>query len=273
MTTTNTVTISAETVDLDEWTLQAVSEVKRSPGSIEARLQLFKLYCVQADWDRALRQLDTLVKIEPESKRQSELYKNLLLSERMRELVLSGEREAGSLEGQLPAWTESLQRANALYAAGQEAEGEVQRAQALNEASARAGHGEMLGDFEWLADGDERLGPICEFICAGGYRWVPFADIELLKVSAPQGLMDLVWAPAQLVVNGKTWHGYVPARYPVQSDSDTVFKTGLETAWQQQGEGRYIGQGRKMWISNVGEYSVFEAGEIQFGAVGDEGEA
>lgn len=263
--TTNTVTIGIETLELSDLIAQAVSEVKRQPGNAEVRLRLFKLYCVQADWDRALRQLATLIKIEPESQRQCELYKNLLSGERLREAVLSGERQAGSLAGQLPEWTQSLQLANALYASGQYEQGELQRQQALEAAPMQAGHSEPLGNFLWLADGDDRLGPVCEFICAGGYRWVPFADIQSLQVNAPQGLIDLVWAPAQLEVNGQTWRGFIPARYPLLPQSEEQeFKTGLKTAWQQQGLGRYIGEGRKMWVSSAGECSLFEAGEIQF---------
>lgn len=271
---TNTVTIGVENLALNDLIAQAVAEVKRMPSDTEARLRLFKLYCVQADWDRALRQLDTLIKLEPELQRQCELYKNLLLSELLRETVLSGEREAGSLEGPLPEWTQSLQQANTLYTAGQYQQGEAQRLQALEAAQAQPGHCETLGDFLWLSDGDERLGPVCEFICAGGYRWVPFADIQSLQVNAPQGLMDLVWAPAKLEVKGKTWSGYLPSRYPLalQSD-DQEFKTGLKTAWQQQGAGRYIGQGRKMWVSSAGECSVFEAGEIQFGPLNHDSQA
>ncbi|WP_431224284.1 type VI secretion system accessory protein TagJ [Serratia sp. L9] len=98
--------------------------------------------------------------------------------------------------------------------------------------------------------------------------------MQSLQVNAPQGLMDLVWAPAQLEVKGKTWSGYLPARYPLPPKSDEpMFKTGLKTTWQQQGSGRYIGQGRKMWISNTGECSLFEAGKIQFDPLNHERQA
>ncbi|WP_431224283.1 hypothetical protein ACQ86O_04460 [Serratia sp. L9] len=185
--TTNIVTIGLETLELNEWTTQAVSEVKRMPANIEARLRLFKLYCVQADWDRALHQLDTLLKIDPELQRQCELYKNLLLSERLRETVLSGDREAGSLEGQLPEWTQLLQRANALYTSGQYEQGEALRLHALEAAQAQAGHCEVLGSFLWLIDGDERLGPVCEFICAGAIAGCPLPICNHCRLTPHRG--------------------------------------------------------------------------------------
>lgn len=267
--TQNVVTPGSDKLELDDWVVKAVSWVKREPVNIEARLELCKLYSLQADWDRALQQLSTVVKIEPEAQRQAELFKNLILSERLREAVLCGEREARSLEGELPDWVQQLQRANRLYASGKESEGQSSRLRALENAPARGGHSEALGTFEWLADGDDRLGPVCEFICAGGYRWIPFAEMNALEVKAPAGVTDIVWAPATLTLD-KPVHGFIPARYPITARSDCQFKTGLQTQWQLQGQDRYWGTGRKMWISSVGECSLFEGGKITFDAVKNE---
>ncbi|PKH20117.1 ImpE family T6SS protein Cts1E [Enterobacterales bacterium CwR94] len=263
------VTLSESTLALDEWVANAIVDVKRTPGQLEARWQLVKLYCLQADWDRAMRQLDTLLKIEPECQRQVDLYRNLILSERLRTAVLVGEREAVTVEGALPEWAAQLVQSNALYANADYAQGEKMRQLALENASALQGQSESLGQFEWLADSDDRLGPVCEFICAGGYRWIPFSSLDSLHVSAPKGLNDLVWAPATARVNGQNWLGYIPARYPVTLDDDQKVKAGLETHWIEQGA-RFIGAGRKMWLSNVGECSLFEAGAIEANTADEE---
>ncbi|WP_158513791.1 type VI secretion system accessory protein TagJ [Serratia inhibens] len=259
-------------LELDDRISAVCSWIKREPGNIEARLQLVKLYCFQAEWDRALLQLDTLLKIDPETQRQVELYKNLIFSERLRDSVLSGGHEACLLEGTLPDWVQELQRANAFYAVGQEERGKACRLQALENAPMSAGHSETLGEFTWLADGDDRLGPICEFICAGGYRWVPFSGINALVVNTPKGLTDLVWASATLMLD-KPVHGFIPARYPLMAQKDHKFKTGSQTQWQQQGQERYVGHGRKMWMSSAGECALFEAGNITFNRVKSEHEA
>ncbi|MGQ8775425.1 type VI secretion system accessory protein TagJ [Serratia sp. NA_112.1] len=258
--------------ELEDWVSGVSRWIKSEPGNIEARLQLFKFYCFQAEWDRALLQLDTLLKIAPETQRQVELYKNLIFSERLRDSVLSGRREACSLDGTLPDWMQKLHRANAFYAAGQDERGEACRLQALENAPMSAGHCEALGEFTWLADGDDRLGPICEFICAGGYRWVPLSGINALVVNPPLGLLDLVWAPATLMLD-KPVHGFIPARYPLMEQKDHKFKTGSQTQWQLQGSERYVGNGRKMWMSSGGECALFEAGNITFNRVESEHEA
>lgn len=243
--------------------VQAIADVKAQPGNSDVRMQLFKLYCLQADWDRALRQLDIVAKTESESQRQCELYKNLILSERLRAMVMAGEREAGHFGEALPEWCGQLLKANALYQAGDVNDAEQCRHQALESADSLTGQSEGLGQFDWIADGDDRLGPVCEFISAGGYRWVPFSEIESLTVEQPNGLTDLVWAPATLVVKGRTHKGYLPARYPVSKTSEAGLLLGTLTEWQSCDGGRYIGQGRKMWITSNGECSLFEAGEIR----------
>ncbi|MGV3346275.1 type VI secretion system accessory protein TagJ [Enterobacteriaceae bacterium LUAb1] len=262
--TAMSITTALKTSTLQDWIIQAIANVKATPGNIETRLQLFKLYCVDANWNKAMHQLETLFKLDPEFQRQGELYKNLLLSEKMREEVLTGKRSPGVLDGDLPAWVQLLQQANQKYAEEECVQGEALRQQALNDAEARAGRSEKQGEFSWLADGDERLGPICEFICAGGYRWVPFAEIDSLQVAEPKGIIDLVWAPAQIVVREQTWHGYLPARYPLNSESEDQLKLGLKTEWLHKEESRYEGQGQKMWMTSDGEYSLFEAGDIHF---------
>jgi len=66
--------------------------------------------------------------------------------------------------------------------------------------------------FEWIADGDSRLGPLLEVILEGRYVWVPFCRIKRVNIERPADLRDLVWAPAQFVwTNG----GEASATFPV----------------------------------------------------------
>lgn len=115
----NTLRISAENEDICELSESLIAKVKAEPANIELRFQLVKLYCLQADWERAYKQLTTILSIEKEATRQVELYKNLLLSERLREQVLRGERAPCGLEGGLPEWCEDLHKANEYYAVGE----------------------------------------------------------------------------------------------------------------------------------------------------------
>ncbi|WP_162271053.1 type VI secretion system accessory protein TagJ [Morganella psychrotolerans] len=126
--------------------------------------------------------------------------KNLVFSEILREEILKGKREPMTLQQELPEWMKSIWEANKLLIENKLDKSEALRLQAFENAPAVGGSGETIGDFAWMADNDSRLGPICEFIVAGGYRWVPFADIETINIVKPRDLLDLIWIHAQVKV-------------------------------------------------------------------------
>ncbi|WP_330982212.1 MULTISPECIES: type VI secretion system accessory protein TagJ [Enterobacterales] len=237
--------------------------LKKHPSDHEARRALASLWCIEEDWDKALLQADTLVKLEDAMSNQGELLKNLILSEMMRKKVLAGERKASQLEETSPAWLALLHQANQACFREEHEKADELRFQAFELAPVTSGQSEKLGAFEWIADGDGRLGPVCEFICAGGYRWVPFEHIRSLTVGAPQSLLDLLWIPATLDTGARKWNGYLPARYPGTAQSQSM-KLGDETHWHQQSLMLTIGEGRKMWVTEQDEFSIMESGKLTF---------
>lgn len=262
----NTINLSEllKNSSLTEKQADVIAQLKAKPTDTDARELLFKLYCLDGLWQKALVQLETLVKFVPDMVKQAELYKNLVLSERLREEVLAGKRAPGTLSDALPEWVTLMQQANHCLHEGDDSQSEDLRQLALSQAPESAGESSDGAAFSWMADSDGRIGPACEFISAGGYRWVPFADIQLMKVSKPKNILDLVWAPAQLTVNDKIWYGYVPARYPLTADVDNDTKLGFKTEWEQLTETLYIGSGRKMFITDQNEYVLFDIEEFRF---------
>ena len=241
-----------------------IATLKSKPADTNARELLFKLYCLAGLWQKALLQLETLTKFAPDMTKQAELYKNLVLSETLREDVLAGKRDRGTLGNPLPEWAVLMQQANQHLHEGDYSQSEELREQALSQAPESAGENSSATPFSWIADSDSRIGPVCEFISAGGYRWVPFADVQLMTISKPKNITDLVWAPAQLTVNNKVWYGYIPARYPLSLDADNDTKLGLKTEWSQPADSLYIGSGRKMFITDQNEYALFDIEEFRF---------
>ncbi|CNH98937.1 type VI secretion system accessory protein TagJ [Yersinia pekkanenii] len=263
MNTTN-LTELLKSSSLTEIQSEVIAKLKAKPTDTDARELLFKLYCLGGLWQKALLQLETLTQIAPDMTKQAELYKNLVLSERLREEVLAGKRGPGTLGNALPEWVALMQQANQCLHQGDYPQSEEFRQQALSQAPESAGESSSATSFSWIADSDGRIGPVCEFISAGGYRWVPFADVQLMKVSKPTNITDLVWAPAQLTVNNKVWYGYIPARYPLGTDADNDTKLGLKTEWDQPADSLYIGSGRKMFITDQTEYALFDVEEFRF---------
>lgn len=260
----NSLTQALKTSPLEEIQKQILAQVKAHPQDLQARDALFKLYCIDGAWDKALAQLQTLVLIDDELTKRAELYKNLVFSEMQRQQVLRGEREAATLKNSMPAWMLELQQANSEYYQGKQQQADNARLAAFSRAAESAGSSATLGKFSWIADSDGRLGPVCEFICAGGYRWLPYSSIQQLSVSAPQDLLDLIWLPATIQAEGESWYGYIPARYPLEPDDDQAIKLGFKSLWRQLSEQLTTGHGRKVLITENSEQSIMEVGEIVF---------
>lgn len=226
-----TLTETLKTSSLNNLLEQVLSQVKASPDDLKAREVLFKLYCVDGAWDSALLQLQTLSLLDEEMKKQCELYKNLVFSEMQRTQVLSGERLAATLQGICRSgWrnytrpTDNIARAIWRYRISRD----LKPLNLLRKAVVKVIPRANLR----IADSDGRLGPVCEFICAGGYRWLPFSEVQQLRISKPKDLIDLLWTQASVNVAGEEYFGFIPARYPIMADD------GGTISWGQRQSGR-----------------------------------
>ena len=86
-------------------------------------------------------------------------------------------------------------------------------AQAFEKADARSGRINDEG-FEWLADADQRFGPVFEVIFNGQYYWVPMSRVRALRTEEPTDLRDLVWLPAEIEwINDTKIMVMLPSRY------------------------------------------------------------
>jgi type VI secretion system protein ImpE len=119
--------------------------------------------------------------------------------------------------------------------------------------------------FEWIADADVRLGPVCEAIVNGKYYWIPFERLTRIEVEAPTDLRDLIWAPAKLTFqNGGEQVAFLPARYPgseVSQDDD--IRLSCKTEWRDLGSDTHVGMGQRMLATDSGETAILEARLIE----------
>ncbi|ELY7393119.1 ImpE family T6SS protein Cts1E [Cronobacter universalis] len=243
---------------------EAIARVKAQPDNSAARELLVKFYCIEGDWRRALAQLEIVKQLDTEYTKRVELYKNLVMSELLRIRVLAGEIAPAALDTQMPEWVALLHEANRRFTAGDNPEAERLRHQAFDLAPSTAGEGDDVAPFSWIADSDGRLGPVCEFICAGGYRWVPFAALRELKIFRPVDVLDLLWLPAQATLASGQFQGYIPARYPLMADATQETKLGSLTDWQHVSDSLWIARGRKMLITDSAEYALPDIRELRF---------
>ncbi|MFP6562324.1 type VI secretion system accessory protein TagJ [Paraburkholderia sp. B3] len=237
--------------------------IRSQPAVADHRWMLFQLLCVMEQWERAIQQLQIFAQLSPGQAQVAQAYRDLIRAERWRAKVMGGLAQPGFVIDP-PSWAQGLVEALRLGAAGEPDAADDMREAALDQAPLTSGLG-AAHPFEWIADSDSRLGPVCEVITAGRYRWLPFSDISAWELGRPTALVDLVWAPCSIaLVDGSTVRGFMPARFPAIADTthddatQDALRLGNTTIWAAAGRTGVIAQGRKTWATSVGDIGLFE---------------
>src|SRR5262245_44969063 len=207
--------------------------VRTQPGVAKVRVFLFQLLCVLGQWERARTQLKVLSDLDASTLAMVNVYGRALSCEILREEVFAGRRTPLILGEPLP-WMAMLVEALEMESQGAYTKACEIRARAMEQALAVPGSIDGA-PFEWIADADPRLGPVCEMLIDGKYYWVPFERIELLAIEKPHDLRDVVWLPANVrLTNGGEWAALIPARYPgSEDDTDNAVRVGRKTVWNE----------------------------------------
>jgi len=238
------------------------TRVRGAPENPELRVFLFQLLCVQGDWERARDQLRVVAELAPTALPLVHVYGTAITCELLRRDVFAGTRTPLVMGEPLP-WLASLLQALAAEAQGRAAEAGTVRAQALEDAVAVPGTIDGK-PFDWLADADSRIGPVCEAIIDGKYYWVPFERIASVVLEAPADLRDVVWARAQLrLTNAGEIAALIPARYPgSEAGDDDAIRLARKTAWDEVAPGVFHGRGQRMLATDDGEFSLLDVRRI-----------
>jgi type VI secretion system protein ImpE len=248
---------------LDEGLKDLQKVVRDDPANAKPRIFLFQLLSVLGDWKRADTQLQILSEMDSDSMMLSRIFEPVLLCEAIRTEVFAGKRTP-IIFGEPAEWVGSLVQAMELFGKGEFRAGAELRDKAFDAAPMSGGkiNGEV---FEWIADSDERLGPVLEVILEGRYYWIPFCRIRQIFIEPVTDLRDLVWAPVQFVwENGGQAAGHIPARYAgTERSGDSNLKLARKTDWLNK-SGVHIGLGQRILATNAGEYPLLEIRNIEF---------
>ena len=246
-------------------------DVRKAPRDPRLRTFLFQMFCITAEWDRALAQLAVAAELDPLALPMQQAYQVAIRCEVLREKVFRGERTP-TLFGQPGPWVPLLIEANRLLAAGQGAKAASLRDAAFEQAPASAGSADGA-PFEWIADADPRLGPVLEAFVDGTYYWVPFAHVRRIDIEPPADLRDQVWMPARFLwANNGESVGFIPTRYPAitqQAESATLLSR--RTDWIEVGaeeDGWLLGSGQRMFGCDTGEIALMDLRRLDILAPG-----
>jgi type VI secretion system protein ImpE len=239
---------------------------RREPAKLAHRMLLFQLFALTGDWPRALRQLDIVADLDPKRGLFCALYRPLPALEAVRAEVFMGTKAPMCL-GQPPAWFARLVEALRLDAQGENVAAKRLRDEAFAQADAVPGRLEDA-PFAWLADADERLGPVLEAMVEGRYFWIPLERIKRLEIEAPKDLRDVVWLPVRITLaNEGTAAGFLPVRYSgSEASEDAGLRLARRSAWQQLGDGSWIGLGQRMLATDAGEHALLDCRLIELDA-------
>jgi type VI secretion system protein ImpE len=223
--------------------------------------------------------LNVAQELDPAAGIMGKAYQEILHCEAIRRAVFEGTRTP-LVFGDPPPWFAQLLEALRLDGKGQSDAANELRGKAFDDAPATAGTIQIANrnvapgqdptleeaHFEWLADGDSRLGPVVEFIINGRYYWAPQHHITEIIVEPPSDLRDLVWVPAHFRwANEGEAVGVIPSRYiGSEASEDGAVQLARKTSWTETGDGMYEGLGQRMLMTDVGEYSLLDVRRIAF---------
>ena len=123
--------------------------------------------------------------------------------------------------------------------------------------------------FEWIADADQRFGPMLEAIVDGKYYWVPFSRIREIEIDKPTDLRDLVWVPAILTLSaGGQKVALLPVRYPgTEKSTDGQALLARKTDWVDRGDiSAGVGM-RRLFATDAGETPILEVRKITLNSI------
>lgn len=237
--------------------------VATAPANFEARLVLFQYLCIDGSWSRAVKELQACARLAPNMHQLAQAYRRLLRSENLRIEIFQGHCPPTFFDTTPnwgPHWIAALQHQEN----GETALADTARKTAFSLIKNTPGESN-LGRFSSLTDGDTRLGPACELMLNGEYRWLPFAQIAEISLSQPTALLELIWLPTRILLrNNTTIHGFIPARYPISEATPDALKLGKHTQWRKTGHTGVHGSGQKTWHTDTADLPLFSIRSCKF---------
>ena len=251
--------------DLDGALRALQNEVRARPADADLRVFLFQLLCVLGQWERALTQLNVAADLDPKTLAMAQMYREAIACEKFRADVFGGTRSP-VVFGEPEEWVALL--VESLLAAGASRAGQSRELRERAFEMAPASSGTLDGEaFEWIADADMRIGPICEAVINGKYYWVPFARLSRIDLEPPADLRDVVWMPAHFqFANGGDAVGVIPTRYPGSHASDDAqLRLARKTEWAEATSGVFTGLGQRVLTTDAGEHALMDVRAIAIG--------
>lgn len=238
-------------------------QVRKQPADAKLRIFLFQLLAITGQLKRAQAQLEIAGEMDSTAELMVMAYRDVINCELHRESVFVG-KSRPLIFGEPEEWVALLVEAQQAFANGDMEVFSRLNAQAFEQAETRSG---KINDetFTWLADVDQRFGPVFEFIFNGQYYWVPMSRVQKLHTEEPSDLRDLVWLPAEVMwTNGGKLMVMIPARYPRLEGVSGPGLLSRRTDWVSHAEDIVEGTGQRIFATDQNDYPLLQVRSIEF---------
>lgn len=258
---------------LDEAIAAIKPIVQGKPTDSDARLMLIEYLCCAGDFERADKQLETLISMQTDLALPCGQMRSLIRSEVARQDFYNAGRAPEFLI-EPPQTTRQRLHGVVLYRAG-DSDGAFAEFDA-SDAALPPLSGTCDGQtFSAIRDGDDLLGPVLEGLSADGrYFWLPFEQIGAINFEAPERPRDLVYRTAEIELrNGVTARVFIPAIYaPLPPAERPELRLGRATEWDESNPQLVRGVGQRVFLTDGPEFAVMEIKQLSFDVL-DSGDA
>jgi type VI secretion system protein ImpE len=250
---------------LNEAITAATAEVKKHPTDTDRRGFLFELLCFAGDWERADKQLETMVHQDPATAVGLSLFRQLVRAEVWRQQFYDEGRVPEVLGEPSPVFqlhfqaSICLREGNAAEAASLLAQAEDQRPHVRGVCD-----GQPFDDWRDL---DDLTACAFEVLTSTGkYFWIPVERVESIEFHPPQRPQDLLWRRAHMIVaGGPDGEVYLPTIYPATRQAgDERLRLGRGTEWLGDEGQPMRGLGQRMFLIGDQDRSIMQLTEVTF---------
>ncbi|MGH1470076.1 MAG: type VI secretion system accessory protein TagJ [Cellvibrionaceae bacterium] len=236
-------------------------EVKNAPSSVSKRAFLIELLCFVGDWERADKQLNTLLSLDEKSALTVGTWRQLIRAAQARDDVF----QRGAMPDVIELPTERIQAALKLLILDKEGnsnecESQLNTMMTFNDKNEFSINNKTVSDWRDLDDVNSN---ILELLGTNGkYFWVDFEQVESIEFDTPRRPLDLLWRKASIALkSGTTGEVFVPAIYPSQKNDDAL-KLGRKTDWIEENN-IVKGLGLRTWLVGDEAISLMDVESIQ----------
>lgn len=254
-----------QTGHLTEALEAAVADVKKNPTDLGRRFLLAEMLCFSGDFERADKQLETIVQQATEGTVRVAQIRQLLRAEISRHQFFQEGRLPEFVSEPSPSLRLHLDASIAIRE-GQLAEAAqlLEQAESLRPTVSGRLNGKPFDDFRDL---DDLTAGFFEVLTSTGkYYWVPTETVTSIEFEKPERSVDLMWRTAQIsVTDGPEGTVFIPAIYAgTTSLEDQQLKLGRRTDFVGGDASPVRGLGQRSFLAGDDAIDILQIEQIEF---------